>query len=98
MEFITSTDASKLQRVQRKFAFLYHSLSFLSIPVQLCEYFSFLKYSCFVCEEATNAVFLVNVYCSLDCCHFILEAIRLRFPSRNIRDLQMTTADCLLKS
>jgi hypothetical protein len=90
---ITSTDASKLERIQRKFVSLCHRRFFSHLPYSYValNHLEFHTLSDRRCH--LDALFLLNVYNGSKFCPTLLETFGLRVPDRNFRDFKLFHVD-----
>ena len=85
----TSTDASKLERIQRKFVSLCHRRFFSHLPYSYVA-LNHLKLRTLSDRRChLDALFLFNVYNGSIFCPILLETVGLRVPNRNFRDFKV---------
>jgi hypothetical protein len=92
---ITSTDSSKLERVQIKFATLNHSRFCAGVCGSNYEgMLSRLNVSTLHSRRKhLGALFLINVFKNKISCSSIFDTVNLRIPSRRIRDFSTFVAN-----
>jgi hypothetical protein len=87
---ITSTDASKLERIQRKFVFLCHRSFYSHLPYSYTNALNYLKLHTLSDRRChLDALFLLQVYSGLKICPTLLETVGLRGPNRNFTDFKL---------
>jgi hypothetical protein len=85
---IASTDSSKLERVQRKFAALWYGTFFVGV---FCNNYEGILASLnlstlYSRPRHLDVLFLVNVFRTKVCCSSIFDSVNIRIPTRIIRD------------
>jgi hypothetical protein len=86
---ITSADASKLGRIQRKFVSLCHRRFFSHLPYSYANVLSYLKFHTLSDGRChLDALFLLNVFSGSKFCPTRLETVGLRVPNRSFRDFK----------
>jgi hypothetical protein len=91
---ITCCDASKLQRIQWKFASLCHHRFFSHLPYSYTNVLNYLKFhtlSDLRCH--LDALFLLNVFSGSKFCPTLLETVSLRVSHQNFRDFKLFHVD-----
>jgi hypothetical protein len=87
---ITSTDASKVERIQRKFVSLCHRRFFSHLPYSYANVLNYLKFHTLGDRRChLDALFLLNVYNSSKFCPILLETVGFRVPNRNFWDFKL---------
>jgi hypothetical protein len=87
---ISSTDASKLERIQRKFVSLCHRRLFSHLSYSYANVLNYLKFRTLSDRRwHLDALFLLNVYNGSKFCPTLLETVGLRVPNRNFRDFKL---------
>jgi hypothetical protein len=83
----------KLERVQRKFAALCHKRFFQDMEYYYDILLEKLNlHTLHIRRRHIDALFLINAFCGTKNCPFVLETVRLRVLTRNIRNF--TTFSC----
>jgi hypothetical protein len=84
---ITSTDASKLESIQRKFLALCQNRFFPQIHYSYVNALEHLNFHTLSSRRRhLDALFLVNVYTGFKFCPFLLETVGIHVPVRKFRD------------
>jgi hypothetical protein len=87
---ITSTVASQLERIQRKFVSLCHRRFFSHLTYSYANVLNHLKSHTLSDRRChLDALFLLNVYNGLKICPTLLETVGLPLPNRNFRDFKL---------
>jgi hypothetical protein len=88
--YIMTTDANKLERIQQKFAALCYNRFLPHVHYSYAEALKYLKlHTLHKRRYHLDALFLIQVYCGLKYCPSLLEAVSLRVPTRYLRDFSM---------
>jgi hypothetical protein len=90
---VTITDSNKLERVQKKFAALFHKTFFQDVEYHHDNISEKLNLQTLhIRRRHFVALFLINVFSGTKYCPSVMETVGIRVPTRNIRNF--TTFSC----